>query len=56
MLDFAELTGVADQVWRAAGLTPEDIDLAILYDHFTPMVRPTVQGASRRVPWAKRER
>ncbi|MDV5147072.1 lipid-transfer protein [Streptomyces sp. SBC-4] len=39
-----ELTGlpemgvVARQLWRTAGLTPDDIDVAILYDHFTPFV------------------
>lgn len=39
-----DLTGVpemrvaGDQLWRTSGLTPEDIDVAILYDHFTPFV------------------
>ncbi|MFD9032688.1 lipid-transfer protein [Streptomyces sp. NPDC059567] len=39
-----ELTGlpemgvVAGQLWRTAGLAPADIDVAILYDHFTPFV------------------
>ncbi|MFD9206832.1 lipid-transfer protein [Streptomyces sioyaensis] len=39
-----ELTGlpethvVARQLWRTSGLTPADIDVAILYDHFTPFV------------------
>ncbi|GEB59796.1 lipid-transfer protein [Streptomyces gardneri] len=39
-----ELTGlpemgvVARQLWRTAGLAPADIDVAILYDHFTPFV------------------
>lgn len=39
-----ELTGlpemgvVARQLWRTAGLAPGDIDVAILYDHFTPFV------------------
>ncbi|MDH6700749.1 lipid-transfer protein [Streptomyces sp. MAA16] len=39
-----ELTGlpetevVARRLWRASGLTPADIDVAILYDHFTPFV------------------
>ncbi|MFB7586672.1 lipid-transfer protein [Streptomyces sp. NPDC056169] len=39
-----ELTGlpemgvVARQLWRTAGLAPDDIDVAILYDHFTPFV------------------
>ncbi|MFF2381315.1 lipid-transfer protein [Streptomyces sp. NPDC058108] len=29
---------VARQLWRNSGLTPADIDVAILYDHFTPFV------------------
>ncbi|MFJ3668039.1 lipid-transfer protein [Streptomyces sp. NPDC090106] len=29
---------VARQLWRTSGLTPADIDVAILYDHFTPFV------------------
>jgi acetyl-CoA acetyltransferase len=39
-----ELTGlpemgvVARQLWRTSGLTPKDIDVGILYDHFTPFV------------------
>ena len=39
-----ELTGlpemgvVARQLWRQAGIGPEDIRTAILYDHFTPYV------------------
>ncbi|WP_274914517.1 lipid-transfer protein [Streptomyces sp. WZ-12] len=33
-----EMTVVADQLWRTSGLTPADIDVAVLYDHFTPFV------------------
>jgi acetyl-CoA acetyltransferase len=29
---------VAKQVYRMAGVGPEDIDVALLYDHFSPMV------------------
>ena len=29
---------VAKQVYRMAGVGPDDIDVALLYDHFTPMV------------------
>ncbi|OAR23891.1 lipid-transfer protein [Streptomyces sp. ERV7] len=29
---------VARQLWRTSGLTPAEIDVAILYDHFTPFV------------------
>ncbi|MGV4930153.1 lipid-transfer protein [Streptomyces sp. BHT-5-2] len=33
-----EMRVVADQLWRTSGLTPADIDVAVLYDHFTPFV------------------
>ena len=39
-----ELTGlpemgvVARQLWRSSGLAPSEIDVGILYDHFTPFV------------------
>ncbi|UJB43064.1 lipid-transfer protein [Streptomyces sp. A1-5] len=33
-----EMNVVAGQLWRTSGLTPADIDVAILYDHFTPFV------------------
>ncbi|MGY5123477.1 lipid-transfer protein [Streptomyces nigrescens] len=33
-----EMNVVARQLWRTAGRTPADIDVAILYDHFTPFV------------------
>jgi acetyl-CoA acetyltransferase len=33
-----ETAVVARNLWRASGLTPADIDVAILYDHFTPFV------------------
>ncbi|MFF4696662.1 lipid-transfer protein [Streptomyces chattanoogensis] len=33
-----ETNVVARQLWRTSGLTPADIDVAILYDHFTPFV------------------
>jgi acetyl-CoA acetyltransferase len=29
---------VARQLWRTAGMGPADIDVGILYDHFTPFV------------------
>jgi acetyl-CoA acetyltransferase len=29
---------IADRLYKQAGLGPEDIDVALLYDHFTPMV------------------
>ncbi|WP_027944637.1 lipid-transfer protein [Amycolatopsis taiwanensis] len=33
-----EVADVAGQLWRQAGLGPEGIDAAVLYDAFTPMV------------------
>ncbi|MFD3325204.1 lipid-transfer protein [Streptomyces sp. NPDC058701] len=33
-----EVDVVARQLWRTSGLRPADIDVGILYDHFTPFV------------------
>ena len=33
-----EMKIVADELWASSGLTPADIQTAILYDHFTPYV------------------
>ncbi|MFD6285187.1 lipid-transfer protein [Streptomyces sp. NPDC060205] len=33
-----EMSVVARQLWRTSGLTPAEIDVGILYDHFTPFV------------------
>lgn len=33
-----EMGLVGDQLWRQSGLTAQDMDAAILYDHFTPFV------------------
>jgi acetyl-CoA acetyltransferase len=33
-----EMGLVGEQLWRQAGLAPEDVDAAMLYDHFTPFV------------------
>jgi acetyl-CoA acetyltransferase len=33
-----EMKVVADELWTSSGLTPSDIQTAILYDHFTPYV------------------
>ncbi|MDX2542864.1 lipid-transfer protein [Streptomyces sp. WI04-05B] len=33
-----EMGVVARQLWRTAGVGPADIDVAIIYDHFTPFV------------------
>ncbi|WP_346096160.1 lipid-transfer protein [Streptomyces olivaceiscleroticus] len=33
-----EMGVVARQLWRSSGLSPDEIDVGILYDHFTPFV------------------
>ncbi|UGY92462.1 lipid-transfer protein [Streptomyces gobiensis] len=33
-----EMSVVARQLWRTSGLTPAEVDVGILYDHFTPFV------------------
>jgi acetyl-CoA acetyltransferase len=38
MTGLPEMGVVARQLWAATGLGPDDIDVAILYDHFTPFV------------------
>ena len=37
-LGLQEMGLVGRQLWRQSGLGPEDIDTAVLYDHFTPFV------------------
>ena len=38
MTTLPEMRVVAEQLWRTSGMRPKDIDVAILYDHFTPFV------------------
>jgi acetyl-CoA acetyltransferase len=33
-----EMGLVGEQLWRQAAIAPEDVDVAVLYDHFTPFV------------------
>ncbi len=33
-----EMGVVANQLWRQSGIGPDDVDVAVLYDHFTPFV------------------
>jgi acetyl-CoA acetyltransferase len=37
-LGIPEMGVVGRELWRQAALTPADVDVAILYDHFTPYV------------------
>ena len=39
-----EMALVAKQLYAQAGITPDDIDAAILYDHFTPFVLPQIEA------------
>jgi acetyl-CoA acetyltransferase len=38
MTGLPEMGLVGDQLWSQAGIAPEDVQVAILYDHFTPFV------------------
>jgi acetyl-CoA acetyltransferase len=45
----ADITGlpemglVAKQLWQQSGLTPDDVQTAVIYDHFTPFVLPQLE-------------
>ncbi|MDT4906304.1 MAG: 17-hydroxy-3-oxo-4-pregnene-20-carboxyl-CoA lyase [Pseudonocardiales bacterium] len=36
--ELPEMKIVADQLWKQSGLTTDDIEVAVIYDHFTPFV------------------
>ncbi len=38
-----EMGLVGRQLYAQAGLTPDDIDAAVLYDHFTPLLLPQLE-------------
>jgi acetyl-CoA acetyltransferase len=38
MSGLPEMGLIADQLWETTGLGPEDIQTAVIYDHFTPFV------------------
>ncbi len=38
-----EMGLVAKQLWQQSGLTPKDIQTAVIYDHFTPFVLPQLE-------------
>lgn len=38
-----EMATCARQLWESSGLGPEDIQTAVLYDHFTPFVLPQLE-------------
>lgn len=39
-----EMGLVARQLWQQSGLTPADIQTAVIYDHFTPFVLPQLEA------------
>lgn len=39
-----EMSVVAETLYKTAGMTPDDIQAAILYDHFTPFVMPQLEA------------
>ena len=38
-----EMGLVARQLWNTTGLGPDDIQTAVIYDHFTPLVLPQLE-------------
>jgi len=38
-----EMGNVGNQLWAQSGLTPQDMQAIILYDHFTPFVLPQLE-------------
>lgn len=41
---FEEFDVLAPNLYQAAGVQPEDIDVACLYDHFTPSILPQLEA------------
>jgi acetyl-CoA acetyltransferase len=41
---FDELAVMAENLWSRTDLRPDDVDVAICYDHFTPMVMAQLEG------------
>jgi acetyl-CoA acetyltransferase len=42
--DFTEVREVSAQLWQQSGLTPDDIDAAMLYENFSPVVFMTLES------------
>ena len=41
---FPEFDAIAPELYQRAGVSPDDIDLACLYDHFTPSILPQLES------------
>lgn len=44
LMDLPEMQCVADGLYSMSGLGPDDIQTAVLYDHFTPFVLPQLEA------------
>jgi acetyl-CoA acetyltransferase len=43
LVGLPEMATCARQLWETSGLGPDDIQSAVLYDHFTPFVLPQLE-------------
>lgn len=43
IVDLPEMGLCARQIWETSGLGPDDVQAAIIYDHFTPFVLPQLE-------------
>ena len=42
--EFAECVSAADHLWKSTGLGPGDMDAAMLYENFSPIVLMQLEG------------
>jgi len=41
---FPEFDAMASDLYKSAGIAPDDVDVACLYDHFTPSIMPQLEA------------
>ena len=44
MTEFQEVRALSDQIWNQSGLGPKDIDVALLYENFSPIVNIALEA------------
>jgi len=44
LADFSEIGAISKQMWNSTGLGPDDIDVALLYENFSPVVFMALEG------------
>jgi acetyl-CoA acetyltransferase len=44
LTSLPEMSTCARQIWETSGLTPDDVQTAVFYDHFTPFVLPQIEA------------